>query len=122
MMKQLIKPWYTATYPTDELGKDFHPDCTFEEVWESIEDVYEIIGAADSIVRERVFQMISELLAVDYSVVYNKWLYGSNFEEWIESDNVVCTSEDQYITQCTQWNRKFNWEELFQYFLREFKD
>jgi len=74
-----IKDWYTKTYPTDELGQEINDSITFKGLWAMMSqgyDVYEVLGVGDSIVRERVFEKLSEILGVDYSVVYDEWLDG----------------------------------------------
>ena len=38
------------------------------------EDVYDILGVGDSLVRERVFKHLSELTLLPYDVFYNMWL------------------------------------------------
>ena len=38
-------------------------------------NVYEALGVADSIVRERVFDRTAELLQVDYDVIFKKWIH-----------------------------------------------
>lgn len=75
---QRIRNWYTAVFPTDELGPKIK-DITFSDLVESMnrgEDVYETLGVCDSIVRERVFDRIATTLEVDYDVIYYKWLDG----------------------------------------------
>lgn len=69
-----IKNWYVSKFPSDELGKEINPDCTFEILSKDIENVYDNICVGDSIIRERVFEKLAEIMNVDYSVVYNSWL------------------------------------------------
>lgn len=75
-MNERIRDFYTKTYPDDELGYEMNAQMTFESLYKvlGVVDVYELIGVGDSIVRERLFERLSELLGVDYNVVYNKWL------------------------------------------------
>lgn len=56
---------------------------TFETYWQVLErggDVYQLmrsqdVSAGDSIIRERIFTMISEeILDIDYDVIYNMWM------------------------------------------------
>lgn len=52
---------------------------TFKDVFntlDSYQDVYKLIGVDDSVVRERVFGKLSEIMKVDYDTIYNKWLEG----------------------------------------------
>ena len=72
---QKVRDWYALEFPSDELGADIS-DITFKGVVECLNhgsDVYEVLGVADSIVRERVFDRTAELLQVDYDVIFKKW-------------------------------------------------
>ena len=69
-----IKKWYTTEFPTDELGLEINPNATFLGLIGNIEDVYEYIGIGDSIVRERLFERIAEIMECTYDEVYNLWL------------------------------------------------
>lgn len=79
-----IKDWYTKNYPTDDLGEELNDNITFKGLWGMMSqgyDVYEVLGVGDSIVRERVFEKLSEILGVDYDVVYNKWLQSGKYAD-----------------------------------------
>lgn len=72
-----IKEWYQATYPTDELGNELYDGITWVDLWNHIldgYDVYGFIGVDDSIVRERIFGELADILGVDYNVVYYAWM------------------------------------------------
>ena len=71
-----IKEFYLENYPTDELGVEINPEANFESLWIVIRGglFYEYIGVFDSIVRERVFEKLSELTGHDYDYIYNQWL------------------------------------------------
>ena len=72
-----VKDWYIKTYPSDDLGQEINDKITFKSLWAYMNneyDVYEVLEVGDSIVRERIFEKLSEVLGVDYNVVYNKWL------------------------------------------------
>ena len=78
-MNTKIKDWYVKTYPQDELGEQLNPDKTFDNLFEALdfhnEDIYELLGnGIDSIIRERVFQRLAEILDCDYDEVYQQWL------------------------------------------------
>ncbi len=78
----LIKDWYIENYPTDDLGQELNDDCTFKDVWTAIHngsDVYTILGVGDSLVRERVFEKLSEINGVEYNYVYTQWLENDKF-------------------------------------------
>ena len=77
-----VKDWYRDCYSTDQWGIDnLNPGITFQDVYVCLlqkADVYALLGAGDSIVRERVFQELADLMIVDYSVVYDQWLLAEN--------------------------------------------
>ena len=78
-----IREWYAAEFSSDELSSKIH-DISFYNLIDRMnhgENVYEILGVKDSIVRERVFDEAAQLLHVDYDVVYKKWLYGAGIPE-----------------------------------------
>ena len=85
MERTYIKAWYLEEYPTDNLGKELHQGTTFEGLFMDMDnylDVYKTIGVADSLVRERVFTKLAEIMDVTYDYVYNQWLLTNN-----ENDN-----------------------------------
>lgn len=74
--KNKIKDWYVETYPTDDMGPRINDKITFKGLWADVSkghDVYEVLGVYDSVIRERVFVELAEILGVDYDVVYTKW-------------------------------------------------
>lgn len=78
-----IKNWYTKTYPTDEIGKEINSNVSLWELWSYMSNgynVYDVLGVRDSMVRERVFEKLSETLGVKYDVVYKKWLSSISYE------------------------------------------
>ena len=77
-----IKDWYIENYPTDELGVEMYDDASFDDLWKGIlngEDVYEIMGVGDSIVRERLFEHLAELHGVEYGHIYDIWLESDKY-------------------------------------------
>lgn len=74
---QTIKEFYTSIYPTDELGNEIDANATFNGLFKTLDtykDVYNYIGVADSIIRERIFEKLAEIMAVDYDEIYQQWL------------------------------------------------
>jgi hypothetical protein len=72
-----IKDYYVGAFPTDDLGQEINADATFNGlsmVLNDKGDVYEYLGVADSLVRERVFEKLSKIEGVSYDVIYDKWL------------------------------------------------
>lgn len=76
-MNNSIKDWYLEAYPTDDMGYDLNDGVTFEDLFVALDNyknVYEVLGASDSIIRERVFAELANLMNVDYGYIYNQWL------------------------------------------------
>lgn len=75
--QEKIKTWYNTTY-NDDLGQEIKDDVTFYGLFETLDrhkDVYEYLGEnIDSIVRERVFEKLAEIMEVDYNYIYEQWL------------------------------------------------
>ena len=73
-----IEEFYLNTYPTDELGVELIETATFvgllDVLHNNTTDVYDYIGVGDSIVRERVFARLAEILEMPYDYIYNLWL------------------------------------------------
>ena len=72
-----IKDWYIKVYPTDELGVEIDDNITFYDLFavlDTYKSVYEALNVWDSIVRERVFGKLAEIMNVDYDYVYEQWL------------------------------------------------
>ena len=75
--KTKIKEWYIKEYPDDELGIEINDEITFYDllgVLDAHKDVYEALSVGDSIIRERVFSKLADILKVDYDYIYYKWL------------------------------------------------
>jgi hypothetical protein len=72
-----IKEFYLNNYPTDELGIELRDDTNFTGLLNNLytaNDVYTYIGVGDSIIRERLFAKLAEILDAPYDYVYNLWL------------------------------------------------
>jgi len=72
-----IKQFYLENYPTDELGIELKDDTNFTGLLNELftnNDVYGYIGVGDSIIRERLFEKLSEILKCSYDYVYDLWL------------------------------------------------
>jgi hypothetical protein len=79
-----IRDWYIENYPTDDLAEEMNDETTFENLWDAINtqaNVYDIIGVDDSVVRERLFEKLSDIYEVDYFSIYNSWLGQEDLEE-----------------------------------------
>lgn len=72
-----VREIYMKYYPDDELGLRIEPSITFADVLQRMknkEDFYDIINYGDSIIRERIFDLMSKIYDVDYDYFYYLWL------------------------------------------------
>lgn len=72
-----IRDWYLEAYPKDDMGEDIKPNITFYGLYDCLnnkKEVYAFLGVEDSVIRERCFEKLSEILHVDYDYIYKKWL------------------------------------------------
>ena len=72
-----IRDFYMDAYPTDELGKDINGGVDFNDAYECLQvgfDFYTFLGVGDSIVRERVFDILACLMGCSYDHIYYQWL------------------------------------------------
>lgn len=72
-----IRHWYMNEYKSDELGKDIKGDATFKKLFVALVkgyDVYTVLGVSDSVIRERVFAKLADILGINYTFVYNLWI------------------------------------------------
>lgn len=74
-----VKEWYTAMYPTDDLGQEINDKITFADIQATIssgKDIYEVLGVSDNLVRERAWARLAELRGTTYANVYDEWIEG----------------------------------------------
>lgn len=79
-----VKDAFIEEYPDDPFGQDIKSDITFKDVLDGLkreDNIYDIIGVDDSVVRENIFSMLANLMNVDYDYVYKLWLYGERKAE-----------------------------------------
>lgn len=74
-----IKDWYLVQFSSDELGTELRRWITFRNVLELLlkrewERIYDMIWVDDSVVRERIFEKLSEILDIDYDIIYDSRL------------------------------------------------
>jgi hypothetical protein len=71
-----IRNYYVNEFPSDELGLEINPKANFESLGLAIKGdlVYEYIGVSDSVIRERLFEKLSELTGRTYDSIYNEWI------------------------------------------------
>ena len=77
MLQQQIKAFYINCFDDVEGGQELKA-VTFGELLQALEngvDVYSFTGARDSIVRERLFILLANILDKKYSYIYDLWLH-----------------------------------------------
>ena len=76
---EYLKEYYMKEYSTDELASEINENVTFYDLFialDTYKDVYELIGVGDSLVRERLFRRLAEIMEVDYNYIYQQYLMG----------------------------------------------
>ncbi len=76
-MNMNIREFYLEMYPSDDLGVEINENATFDGLFRVLDtygDVYEYIGVGDSLIRERLFERLSEIMGVSYNEVYDQWM------------------------------------------------
>lgn len=87
-----VKEWYLNSFEVDNLGNEISEGVTFGDVMRCLEehnDFYDCIGVGDSVIRERVFEKLAEILNVEPLTVYYQWL--KDDYDWfadVEEDSV----------------------------------
>lgn len=72
-----VKDYYLKEYGDDELGNNLNENVTFYDLFialDTYKDIYDLIGVGDSVIRERLFQRLAEIIEVDYKYIYDQWL------------------------------------------------
>jgi len=72
-----LKDYYKSTFPDDDLGNEIDSSATFEDLFNALDNyknVYELIGVQDSIIRERLFGQLADIIGMPYSYIYGQWL------------------------------------------------
>lgn len=76
-MDTKLRDWYMENFPTDDLGNEINPDATFQDLFDTLDsygNVYKTIGIGDSIIRERLFAGLAEIMGVNYEYIYEQWM------------------------------------------------
>ena len=72
-----VADWYAVAYPYDDWGNEMmNKGIIFQDVFECLQvgfNIYALLGAGDSIVRERVFTALATMMGCDYEHVYLQW-------------------------------------------------
>ena len=76
-----IKEWYLKEYSSDSLGNQLLDGTTFYDLFYALDrkkDIYITLFGneefGDSLIRERVFEKLAEIMGVDYNYIYEQWL------------------------------------------------
>lgn len=115
--RESVRDWYCASYPEDDLGSSINEKVTFEDTFDCLDNhqnIYECLGVSDSIIRERVFNKLADIMDVDYNYLYEQWtekvkptklkekrLKEENFGWEIPYDKVY----DAYEQLCDAWGK-----------------
>lgn len=107
-----VKEWYEEVFPNDYCSQSLDETTTFADVDDALnnhQDIYEVLGIEDSIIRERIFAKLAEIKSVDYDEVYNKWLeepesLTEDSEEDFEADEYSDSFENRYKEEPTLYD------------------
>lgn len=69
-----IKEWYEKTYPNDT-ASNLLEEQTFKDLLRYLLEE-KAVRFSDSLIRERVFEALAEMLETEYNVIYDLWLNG----------------------------------------------
>jgi len=75
--KSNVKAFYLDKYPTDELSQEIDENINFKMVFDCLDNygnIYDLIGVGDSLIRERIFEALAEIMNVKYNYIYDQWL------------------------------------------------
>lgn len=91
-----VKPKFKERFPEEGSFIDQIPeDLTFRKVLDGLnneENIYDIIGVNDSVVREEIFILLSDLLDIEYDEIYQLWLHGPKKDK--ANENFTMKKED----------------------------
>ena len=81
-----VKDWYMKEFSTDDLGAEIVDGLSFQDIYDTLaegngENIYDVVGVGDSLVRERIFGQLAELAGTSYEKVYDAWLHGNRDNE-----------------------------------------
>ena len=77
-LNKRVRAWYLKTFPDDEAGADIDKTLTWKKLRDAINnglgsDIYRVIGVGDSVIRERVFEGLADVLRTTFDNVYDAW-------------------------------------------------
>lgn len=97
-LKNNVKDYYAKNYADDELGNNIKDNVTFLQLYRALKDntdIYNLLGTADSTVRERVFKELAKILNTNYDYVYNIWQNGANGYQ----PNIIVETKTKSLTE-----------------------
>ena len=142
VLDQNIKSWYANKYPNDDMGQEIKDDVTFTDVKKALKDhenIYDVLGVDDSVIRERVFNFMNQFEAQDMHNVwvgahesFNEECYkiynATNPEEapitldnWDEVDEYLNRAWGEYKASMAKENDKFGTDEDKDLFMAGFE-
>lgn len=71
-----VREWYMREFADDPMGERLRQNLTWADLLERMrcgENFHEIINVCDTVVRERIFTRLAEMLLVPYEVIYQLW-------------------------------------------------
>lgn len=98
-LEENVREWYTSTFPSDELGADLDGGLSFGDVVDALskgENIYDVLGVEDSIVRERVFGRLAELQDKSYEEIYDTWANASSRQEGEHKEKTDDFADEMY--------------------------
>ncbi len=86
-----VREWYQSAFPTDEFGEQLDGGLTFEDVLAALskgDNIYDVLGVYDSVVRERLFWYLAEIQDKSYEEIYDAWVPAGTKQEGEHKENV----------------------------------
>ena len=77
-MRFKIRDLYHKFFPEDNAWEDINPDVTFQDLFDALDhrkDVYTVLPR-DSVVRERCFSMLADIIGTSHEYIYEQWTKG----------------------------------------------
>lgn len=79
-----IREWYHKTYPNDSIYLKMKKQTTFLDLFDTLDrykNIYYTIfeRGGDSIVRERCFNKLAQIMEVEYNYIFEQWLLSRDY-------------------------------------------
>lgn len=92
-----LKKLYCMAYPTDKLGEKIRENATVESVLKTPWRVYDITGVGDSLMRERIFDIVSRRKKITYNSIYDAWLSKSWKKGPVKKADIVIGKKNKKV-------------------------